>query len=232
MYSNLIADFFQDSRPVTNYQNRPFNEHSHHYNIPGPQSRPDSYVDAYGNSTGNQYNHPHARQPRPPRHNQRMNSDHAPYAYGTQNVYPQQPAYTQSYDNVTAASGSGSNRTDQWGNSTDPSSVNSSLDRLQQQQQQRVEERNLEKAYNFNGFGGGPQLDYTQLSSSQPQQGYVQPSPQPNMNGSSAPPLVPRKQAPVAIAGSSQPQQLRKTPTQTPVAEKKKSWFKKRFSKG
>jgi hypothetical protein len=169
----------------------------------------------------NPHSHPHGQQPRGNRHNQRANSDHTAYAGNTQTVYPQQ-AHHQSYDNVTAASGSNSNKTDQWGNSTDPSSVNSSLDRLQQQQQQQ---QNLEKSYGFNGFGNTPQLDYNQ-------QGYGQPTPPaPAANGygqghgqSSMQPPVPRKEAPA--------RQFQQVPAQTPVAEKKKSWFKKRFSKG
>ncbi|KAK2758821.1 hypothetical protein FQN54_003513 [Arachnomyces sp. PD_36] len=214
------SSYFGDSRPVTNYNNRAFNE-NHHYNARGNQSRPDSYAEPYASSYVTPYGNPHGQQPRPNRHNQRMNGD-APYVNPTQNVYPQQSAH-QSYDNVTAGSGSGSNRTDQWGNSTDPSSVNSSLDRLQQQQQQQ--QQNLEKTYGFSGFGNGPQLDYNQ-------QGYGQPTPPaPVANGygqqqyaqSSMPPPVPRKQM---------PQQLQKAPSQTPTSEKKKSWFKKRFSKG
>lgn len=208
-----------ESRPNTNYQNRAFNEQSHHYNVRGNQSRPDSYVEPYANShVAPPYGHPNGQQPRGNRYNPRMNGEPAPYANNAQAVYPQQAPH-QSYDNVTAASGSNSQRTDQWGNSTDPSSVNSSLDRLQQQQQQQ--HQNLEKTYGFNGFGNGPQLDYNQ--------GYGQPvPPPPAANGQgygqpSVPPAVPRKEAPT---------QLRKTPTQTPTAEKKKSWFKKRFSKG
>lgn len=149
-----------------------------------------------------------------------MNGEPSPYPNSPQAVYPPQPGYQESYDNVTAASGSNSNKTDQWGNSTDPSSVNSSLDRLQHQQQQQ----NLEKTYGFSGFGNAPQLDYDQAQPAPPapaangyDPGYGQ-SPLP-------PPAVPPKQ-PSGL------QQLQKAPSQGPTTEKKKGWFKKRFSKG
>lgn len=202
------------SRAGTQYPPRAQNDH--YYGRPN-LSRPDSYSEAYVNP----YAQPSGQQPRGNRHNQRMNGEPAPYANNAQNVYPQ-PAAHQSYDNMTSGSGSNSNRTDQWGNSTDPSSVNSSLDRLQQQQQQQ----NLEKTYGFSGFGTAPQLEYDQ-----PEYGHPAP-PAPAANGygqnyaqSSMPPSVPPKQ-------TSGPHHLQKTPSQTPTTEKKKSWFKKRFSKG
>ncbi|KAN0073949.1 DUF2406 domain containing protein [Elaphomyces granulatus] len=159
-----------------------------YYNGRGNSSRPDSLVDNHGGGGPNPptYNpHPtsnsHGGRPRQ-RYNDRMHPDSMIH---TQNFYPQQ-SYQRSNDNITAASGSGSNGTDQWANHTDPSSVNSSLDRLQQQQQQQHQqqpphqqqqqqlqqhphqhqhqqkpERNLAEAYGFNGFGPDPQLDST-----------------------------------------------------------------------
>jgi hypothetical protein len=67
-------------------------------------------------------------------------------------VYPSH-GYQQSYDTVTTASGTGSHGTEQWGNSTDPSSENSSLDRINQ-----VAKPDLGEVYGFSGFGGAPQF--------------------------------------------------------------------------
>lgn len=123
-------------------------------------SRPDSFVD-YGASGSNGYNngqHSHnqygapSRGNRPRYGNSRMNSEYANGGGYSQQQQPQQPQqqpqqpqnlypnspYQRSNDNVTA--GSGSANTDQWGNSTDPSSVNSSFDRLQQQAQMKQQQ--------------------------------------------------------------------------------------------
>lgn len=64
------------------------------------------------------------------RSNRARHGNNQNYAQQQNNFYPNS-TYQQSNDNFTAGSGSA---TDQWGNSTDPSSVNSSYDRLQQQQ--------------------------------------------------------------------------------------------------
>lgn len=204
-----------DSRPATHHQGRSYSDH--HYNNRGNLSRPDSYAETYANAYANPYGHTNGQQPRGNR--SRMNGESAPYPNNPPNVYPQSGRH-DSYDNMTAASGSNSHRTDRWGNSTDPSSLNSSLDRLQHQQQHSVE-----KTHGFNGFGNTPQLDYDQYGHDQPA------PPAPVANGyyqghqSSMPPAIPPKPASV-------PQQQQKVPSQTPTTEKKKSWFKKRFSKG
>lgn len=67
-------------------------------------------------------------------------------------IYPTQ-GYQRSYDTVASASGTGSNVTDQWGNSTDPSSENSSIDRMQP-----APKPDLGEVYGFSGFGGAPEL--------------------------------------------------------------------------
>lgn len=118
-------------------------------------SRPASYYGANGaDARGsyaeyNQHGGARGNNNRPRNGNGRMNSDSGNgNGYGQQQNYYQSSPYTQSNDNFTA--GSGSANTDQWGNSTDPSSVNSSYDRLQQQQQQQ--QRYGQDYYN----NGGP----------------------------------------------------------------------------
>ncbi|KAL8782835.1 MAG: hypothetical protein Q9213_005074 [Squamulea squamosa] len=84
--------------------------------------------------------------------NNRANSD--PLLYGTNNqgVYPTH-GYHQSHDTVASASGNESHNTDPWGNSTDPSSENSSIDRIQHGPKPDPAE-----TYGLNGFGGAPQF--------------------------------------------------------------------------
>jgi hypothetical protein len=180
----------------------------------GSSQAPDNYYPYNQNGNGNGNGNG-----RRPRHTPRS-SDQA-YANGNGNggqyAYQQQN-HQRSYDNVTAMSGSG--YTDSYGQSTDPSSLNSSMDQLQQQalQQQRLDER-AQAEYGFQGFGGSPNMN-----------GY----------GKSLP------SAPAAVAdpgwGGAAPSNghLRKSPAANVKAqaqaqanpEKRKSWFKKRFSKG
>ncbi|KAJ5725821.1 uncharacterized protein N7483_007178, partial [Penicillium malachiteum] len=110
----------------------------------GGQSRPDSFVD-YGASSSQapESQNPYGqnggqRRPRVPR----QSTDQAMYANGG-----------RSYDNVTALSGSPSGSTDPYGQSTDPSSMNSSNDQIQQHtMQQRMDER----GQGDYGYGAGP----------------------------------------------------------------------------
>ncbi|KAJ5703767.1 hypothetical protein N7493_010905 [Penicillium malachiteum] len=113
----------------------------------GGQSRPDSFVD-YGASSSqapeSQYGYGQnggQRRPRVPR----QSTDHGMYANGG-----------RSYDNVAALSGSPSGSTDPYGQSTDPSSINSSNDQLQQHAlQQRMDERGQAEY----GYGAGPSVN-------------------------------------------------------------------------
>lgn len=114
--------------------------------------------------------------------------------------------------------------------------MNSSLDRLQQQQQQQQQqqEKQFAETYGFNGFGAGPELDYSShLSPSSTQN----PGPNGNQgyayNGAGqgggyqqgAPARDPNSGGPVGGT-------LRKNPVNdSDAGEKRKSWFKKRFSK-
>ena len=116
-----------------------------------------------------------------------MSSDYAGNGNGNgQNFYPHQ-GYQRSNDNITAGSGSGgSHNTDQLGNSTDPSSVNSSMDRLQQQLQanpnySKQERHPTAEAYGLSGFGPGPQLDGFAVSNSDGSgNGNIPPAPPPH----------------------------------------------------
>lgn len=164
-----------------------------------------------------------------------------------QHVYPSH-SYQQSYDTVTSGE-------QQWGTSTDPSSINSSVDRIQQPTQSSAqpgipEDRVPTETYGFNGFGGKPQLDVQGPSGYGAQQNaqvygtdgfnngyqnaapsgygppnagapisYRQPMPQENK------PRIPIKLD--SPAGDT----LARTQSKVSAAGKRKSWFKKRFSK-
>lgn len=135
-----------------------------------------------------------------------------------QGVYPV-PGNQQSYETVTTASGSGSS--DPAGYSTDPSSENSSVDRIAP-----LPVKDLGEQYGFTGFGGGPQYAPPGVNL-QENFGTQRPS-----NG--LPPPVPRKEVgpprvPIRLgqtSGNAGPQ-----PQRPATAEKRKSWFGRRFSK-
>jgi hypothetical protein len=121
--------------------------------------------------------------------------------------------YQRSRDNVAAMSNTGYG-TNPYGQSTDPSSMNSSNDQLQQQalQQQRLDERS-QAGYDFNGFSS-PRAP--------------QPLGDPSWGG-------PVGGTPTSTgAGPAQPP-ARKNVNQPPASkekpDKRKSWFKRRFSK-
>lgn len=143
------------------------------------------------------------------------------------------PGNQQSYETVTTASGSGSS--DPAGYSTDPSSENSSVDRVTPQPL-----KDLGESYGFNGFGAHPQIqppgahlqeqDVANGSNGAQRQGNGYPN--------QRPPPVPRKEGPVGRV----PIKLNPSsgnvgvgglnPGQRPGAgEKRKSWFGKRFSR-
>lgn len=117
------------------------------------QSGPEGYGEGYSGQS------PYNRA----RHGPRMPLNHSPNGYHTPHgvtngqhvnhgVYPSQ-GYQRSYDTVTTASGSAGYVTDPWGNSTDPSSENSSIDRIQQ-----APKPDPAETYGFTGFGSGPDL--------------------------------------------------------------------------
>lgn len=148
-----------------------------------------------------------------------------------------------SYDAATAST-SNSSGTDQWGNSTDPSSENSSNDRIHQ-----ILKPESGENYGLNGFGTNPNLQgpiledhhYGSPMYGQPgygnlhkgngakfaYQGNDMPPPPPTHGLRQSPPKTPIKlstpnNAPAYSSPASRPQ----------VAEKRKSWLKRTFSKG
>jgi hypothetical protein len=173
-------------------------------------TRPDSYYNSGDNGAGpsNGYHPNRARYPR---------TASEPHFGAGGGVYPPN-GNPQSMETVTTASGSA----DPAGYSTDPSSENSSVDRIAPAE-----------TYGFNGFGNNPQylppgagLNDQYLSNGGPVQ-------QGNGYQNQGPPPLPRKESAPRI-----PIKLGKTsgnvqPAERPGAgEKRKSWFGKRFSKG
>jgi hypothetical protein len=178
--------------------------------------RPDSYYNALDNSgPSNAYYPNRARYPR--------NANGHPQA-----VYPG-PGAQPSYETVTTASGSGSGSSSEpAGYSTDPSSDNSSLDRIA-----AVAMKEPSENYGLDGFGGNPQYappgsgleQYSSYGAAARQgNGYMdQGPPPPQKIGSTL-----RKPIKLgATSGNAGPAM----PAQAPVNEKRKSWFGRRFSK-
>ena len=201
--------------------------------------RPESYVDGYAAS--NQY---HA-----PARNGYSRNHSEPMLYGghPQQVYPSH-SYQQSYDTVTSGE-------QPWGTSTDPSSLNSSVDRIQQPAQPPTqpgipEDRVPTETYGFSGFGGKPQLDVQGPAVYNSQQagsghgttvmnsGYQTGSPSTYTGPSAGGPVRYPQQMPQgnkprvpikldAPSGNT----LDRTESKVSNAGKRKSWFRRRFSK-
>ena len=142
--------------------------------------------------------------------------------------------------------------TEPWGASTNPSSENSSIERMQQ-----PPKPDLGEAYGFNGFGGGPQFSGTILEEyghgdpAYGEQGYGPPR---TLNGNgqpfagNTPPPPPHHGAPPPPPKDAKPSRMpvrssagtnnsiRKNFNPSPAAasagqEKRRSWIKKRFSR-
>lgn len=209
-------------------------------------SRPESYIDPYGyppHQNGNGNMGANGRSKFGPRNN----SDPILFNQGnaTAGVYPSH-GHQQSYDTVASAS-NGSHATDQWGNSTDPSSENSSIDRVQAAAKPEIGE-----TYGFNGFGAGPQIqgpileEHGHGAPAYGQPGYGQGRvadgigfPYQGNGAPTPPPHASHKEnisrGPIKLGGSTGPRETA-TAASRPAApiptEKPKSWLKKRFSKG
>ena len=161
-------------------------------------------------------------------------------------MYPSH-GYQQSYDTVTSASGTGSHGTDQWGNSTDPSSENSSIDKIHQGPKPDIGE-----SYGFNGFGGAPQLqgpileEHGKNGPAYGQPGYAQSHSVPGAanayQGNGVPPKPPAHvytreigpKVPIKLGDTTKsPAYTVVSPQTNPVSPggKRKSWLKRRFSK-
>ncbi|KAL8950763.1 MAG: hypothetical protein Q9222_003218 [Ikaeria aurantiellina] len=195
--------------------------------------RPDSYADIYGSGLSQPA---HGR-----RFGQRVHSDPALYGNNSQGLYPAH-GYHQSYDTMASASGNESHNTDPWGNSTDPSSENSSIDRVQQ-----APKPDPAETYGFNGFGGaphfqGPILEEYGMNDPVYGQAANQGQPQKSNNGlppqtknaypPTPPPHVPPKQAPPRVPIKLGNSTVRENASPNGGSEKRKSWLKRRFSKG
>lgn len=168
----------------------------------------------------------------------RMQSDPSWNRYSNgHNVYPTQ-GYQQSQDTVNTG---GSNGSESLPNSTNPSSENSSIERGGP-----VSKPDLGEQYGFHGFGNGPQPileDYATGTGPSDNGYYAQ-----QYNGANIPPPVPAKTGPPppphnpnmikltnsqgqgpAPAGGGRPNVLARKSTD--ASEKRRSWFKRRFSK-
>jgi len=224
--SRRSSGFFGNS---PNNQSRGFQEGGYYGNR-NSGNRPDSFIDQY---TGQNQQMP--GQGRGFRQNPRLNSEPMLNSgRNGQHVYPSH-SYQQSYDTVNSA-GSGSYQTDPYGNSTDPSSENSSLDRIHQLPKQN--EQQMGDSYGFIGFGANqhPQQDnFSNGTGPYGRGGYGTPGPsgQHRYEAPQERPMPPPKETPrVPIKLDSQPgssplaRQVSDSPT-----EKRKSWFKRRFSK-
>ena len=205
----------------------------------GP-NRPESYTDPYGNS----YRPSAAYNPPPPRRfGPRNHSDPALYGNNSNGNYYNHN-YQPSYDTNTTGSGSGaSHGTEPWSNSTDPSSENSSIDKVQQ-----PAGPDLAETYGFNGFGGAPQFQgpileeysprpppHSQLVHGQgsplgrPYQGSdLPPPPPPHMNSRDNVQRTPQRGGTLQKFSRNEKNDTLK---RTETGEKRKSWLMRRFSK-
>lgn len=184
-------------------------------------ARPESYY-AIGDNTGvpsNGYYPNRARYPR---------TASEPHYNNGQGVFLG-PGNQQSYETVTTASGSGSS--DPVGYSTDPSSENSSMDRIPPPPQ-----KDLAETYGFNGFGGTPQYQPMGVGINE-QYGSNGAQRQGNGYQSQAPPPLPRKESagpprvPIKLGATSGNAGVLTKDGRPAAGEKRKSWFGKRFSK-
>ena len=179
--------------------------------------RPDSYYNGGENGAGpsNSYYPNRARYPR--------NVSEPQLGAGGGGGYPPN-GLPQSYETITTGSGSSGDPT---GYSTDPSSENSSMDRIG-----ALPTRDPAETYGLAGFGNTPHygLNEHYVSNSGPVQqgnGYYT-----NGYQSQGPPPPPRKESaprvPIKLGATSGNAVLEKRPG---AVEKRKSWFGKRFSK-
>jgi len=180
-------------------------------------TRPDSYYNSGDNGAGpsNGYHPNRSRYPR---------TASEPHFGAGGGVYPPN-GNPQSYETVTTGSGSSG---DPLGYSTDPSSENSSVDRVAP-----LPPKEPAEIYGFAGFGNNPQylppgagLNEHYVSNGGPVQqgsGYQ----------NQGPPPLPRKEnaprVPIKLGATSGTVQV--TEQRPGAGEKRKSWFGRRFSK-
>lgn len=190
-------------------------------------SRPDSYYENNYNNNG--YFPNRQRHPRTP---------FEPMSNNNSGVYPPN-GNPQSYETVTTASGSGSSG-EALGYSTDPSSENSSFDRIPAASRQEYNEgyngylQPLSNVQTKDGYahGGHPSQLSQQYGAGGASQGYQsngylpQKKSSPPPNTENVPPRVPIKLGKSA-GGPAQ----NSTPEPVQEKEKRKGWFSKRFSR-
>lgn len=169
----------------------------------------------YANGNGSGYYGGHARAESmaggsrrlPPN---RMASE--PMMYGGQRQYPQH-GYQPSHD-------TGSDSTGPWANSTDPSSENSSIDRIAPPTKQYGENGYQQNGHTQNGYGPNG------FQGSIPEEGGY-----PMRSG--APPVQAPERRPIPLgnSGDAPPPPGQLPSTRRPEQEKRKSWLSRRFSK-
>lgn len=205
-------NYYSNSRPVS------YRGEGSHYGFSGPSTaRNSGFFD--GQSLGG-YNSGYGPAPARQVPRQRMHLEQQYQTYGRdQGVYPM-PHKDRSYETVTSAAGSGNS--DPAGYQTDPtSSDNSSIRRASPaKRQEPVNDYGI-------GFSQGPSQAYQNFTFQQPHQtSHPLPAPPPSAY-QDKPPAVPRKG--VLRRGSSRTQQSQQA--QAEAADKRKSWFSRRFSK-
>ena len=194
----------------------------------GP-SRRQSYIDGYQGYQAAEYypysNHQNQRSSRSrPRVSRRPTDQSANGQYSGQYGYDRYQLAQGSYDNITAGSG----QTEPYGNSTDPSSVNSSIDHFQQQQQQQLMMKQKQRMQE-NGYPG-------QARMSQPKHVFGAPVADPNSGGPVGGPVGGSVKG-AAAAAAAAPQNSRRHLRKSNLSEvsmgesKRKSWFKRAFTK-
>jgi len=197
--------------------------------FPHKQTQRDSYVDGYAHGGPVGGGGPLPRM----RYGSRMQSDPSfNTRQSMQGVYPVN-GYQQSRDTVNTNGSNGSHSDGPYSN--DPSSENSSIERgvpVQPPQQ------DMGAQYGFNGFGRGPIMEEHSGPGyfTQPQQQHPSHNGMPSQNG--VPPPVPKHATPPPPIklGSSGPTSTEQRPSTlskkgSDAGEKRKSWFKRRFSK-
>ncbi|KAF1944079.1 hypothetical protein EJ02DRAFT_108440 [Clathrospora elynae] len=167
------------------------------------------------------------------RYGNRMQSDPGWNRQGANNVYPVN-GYQQSRDTVNTNGSNGSHSDGLYSN--DPSSENSSIDRAGPV---KPPQQDLGEQYGFSGFGRGPIME-EHSQQGPPNGGYFPPAPpqhngMPQQNGVPAPPP---KQAtpnvPIKLGSSGPPAANAARSADVSKSsndDKRRSWFKRRFSK-
>ncbi len=193
----------------------------------------------YGQQQGGYYGGQNGT-PQKARHGNRMASD--PQFYNQQRPYQQpQHGYHQSHDTVHT---NGSDSTGPWANSTDPSSENSSIDKVNAMNKTPAEiyaahNQNQNQNQAQNGYNG-PIMEEQGQGEYPYQRGYGQKGP-PQQNGgfngprdgyprhNTAPSDGPRR--PMQLNSGPQPPGGQLPASTRPEEEKRKSWLMRKFSK-